>query len=495
MSNITTKAERLAEEYKIETERKGVRVTGGAFDKKEKVFETSFFETDDFLFEQIKSDRSDGSDSTKELYIKYPRQGKGKIEYIESYKHGDITYKPIQSKLSRLNVVLLPSGIEKYGTDDELVDDITKFLYKYFEPPKYYESILPYLVMFYWVFDRFPFVPYLHFVGLTGTGKSTALETIGSLCYKAINASGSITIASIFRLAHIWRGTLLMDEFNLGSKSSETYGAMLQILRGGVSDSPVFRVEGDRKKDVEVYQLKSPRIFSSQNVIQDAALQSRTIVVKMAKNKKKIPLYKLPGFYEEAQILRNKLLLWRLKHLAEIDLTEIEYGFKELAGFDGRVQQVLTPIYLISNKKTRKKIVKFAIQQEKDTKHERLEEIDGQVFTYIFENYKDEIMLAALTKKINVDRESQGYKNKYTERRLGNIIRKILGFDTERTNVGRRLVIKEKKVKELAEYYGLKESLSLSQVKSQQSLPSQDRHNDRDIEDVFGDEIKKENEI
>lgn len=477
MPGITTKAERLAQEYKIKTTNSGVRVVGGTYDKKEKVFETSFFETDDFLFEQIKSEDSEHRESTKEIYIKYPRHGKEKIEYVESYKHNEVIYKPIQSKLTQLGVVLLPTDIEEYGTDDELVDDIAKFLYKYFELPKYYEAILPYLVMFYWVFDKFPFVPYLHFIGLTGTGKSTAIETIGSLCYKAINASGSITIASIFRLAHIWRGTLLMDEFNLGSKSSETYGAMLQILRGGVSDSPVFRVEGDRKKDVEVYQLKSPRVFSSQNVIQDAALQSRTIVIKMSKNTKKIPLYRLPNFYEESQTLRNKLLLWRLRHLAKIDLTTIEYGFEELAGFDGRVQQVLTPVYLISNEKTRKKIVEFAIQQEEDTKRERLEEIDGQVFMYIYENYKDEIMLATLTKHINDQREKQGYKNKYTERRLGNVVRKILGFDSERTNKGYRLVIKEPKVKELAKYYGLNSDVSISSVDSQHTPSSRIKTN------------------
>ena len=67
--------------------------------------------------------------------------------------------------------------------------------------------------MFYWIYEKFPFIPYVHFVGGTGTGKSSATFTLGSLCYKPIDTTGSMTISSIFRLATSWRGTLLIDEF------------------------------------------------------------------------------------------------------------------------------------------------------------------------------------------------------------------------------------------------------------------------------------------
>ncbi len=459
--------------------------------KNKKPIETSFFEIEDFIFEQIRCERCERCDYSRDanLFIKYSKSDE-RTEIINDFEHNGILYWPIKNKLADLGAILLPSKIEEYESDDKLVKEISDFLFTYFEPPKYYEGILPYLVLFYWISDRFPFVPYLHFVGLTGTGKSTALETFGSISYKSINASGAITIASIFRLAHQWKGTLLLDEFDLGNKNSESYGGMLQLLRSGVSDKPVFRTEGDRKKEVELYQIKSPRIFSSQNPIVDAALQSRTIVVKMAKNTKAVPLYRLDNFYKKAQSLRNKLLLWRFRNLNSVELEKIEYGFKELLAFDGRVQQVLTPIYYLANDSVRKKILDFAFEQEEETKRERLEEIDGQIFLYIYEHSKEDISLSALTESINTKRVKQGYRISYTERKLGNIIRKVLGFATERRRDGYRLIIKQERVEELATYYGIGLIPLEDSQHSQSSQNSGFEANSEDDSDFIGKEIE-----
>lgn len=441
--------------------------------KDDKPIEISFFETDEFIYEQINCERCEHCELGRDVYkfIKYTKVD-GNIEIVGQFQQDGIVYQPIKNKLTELKAILLPTKIEEYGSTDKLVEEISEFLLTYFEPPKYYEGILPYLVLFYWISDKFPFVPYLHFVGLTGTGKSTALETFGSICYKPINASGAITLASVFRLAHEWRGSLLLDEFDLGGKNSESYGGMLQLLRSGVADMPVFRTEGDRKKEVELYRIKSPRIFSSQDPIVDAALQSRTIVVKMAKNKKRVPLYRLASYFDKAQSLRNKLLLWRLRNLNKVDLKAIEYGFDELSGFDGRVQQVLTPIYSLANDATKKKIIEFAKDQEEETKRERLEEIDGQIFLYISEHAYEDIPLAALTDHINTKRLKQGYKESYTERKLGNIVRKVLGFASERRNDGYHLIIDQDRVNELATYYGI--DIAVPSDNTQRSQSTQD---------------------
>lgn len=459
-----------------------VKTLGGIYDSKTKIYCLSSFETKDAYFEQIRCEGGEHCELVRgeiNNFIKFNKND-SKTELLDKVTIGDITYKPIVNDLTKEKGILLPSNIEEYGSDDELIRDMGDFMFKYFEPPKYYESILPYLLMFYWIYDKFPFVPYLHFVGLTGTGKSTALEVFGSISYKAINSSGSITIASLFRIASLWRGTLLMDEFSLGNSTSETYSERLQILKGGVSNMPVFRIEGDKKKEIVSYQIKSPRIFSSQEVIQDAALQSRTIVVKMSKNKKVIPLYRLDSFHEQAQSIRNKLLLWRFRHLNAINLKDIEYGVKELKSFDGRVQQVLTPIYYISNKKTKEKIVEFAKQQEIDTKRERLEEIDGIIFSYLFDHLKEEVLLSNITDFVKKQREKQGYKTFYSERKLGNVIRKILGFETERTREGYVVKIDQSKIQELSIYYGLEEPCTSSQhSQSSQSVL------DVDIDTIF----------
>ena len=98
----------------------------------------------------------------------------------------------------------------------------------------------------------------------------------------------------------------------------------------------------------------------------DAALQSRIIDIHMSKSTKELPLYRDEGFYNQALHLRNKLLLWRFRHLTQIDLKGIEYGFEELKDFDRRVQQVITPIYYLADKDIKQSLLTFIKEQEQE---------------------------------------------------------------------------------------------------------------------------------
>ena len=330
--------------------------------------QSSFLETDKFIAEQVLGT----SDELNELsepnidtgYIKYYKTNPEKIDFVETIDYGGKVFTPIKGAVVDEGIIALPTGTEEYEDDKKLINNISEFLYTYFQVSPFDEVILPYLVLFYWISDKFPFVPYLQFLGLPGTGKSTALEVIGTICYKAIRASGGTSFASIFRLAHQWKGTLLLNEFELGERGSESYRALVQLLRSGVEKDPLFKVEGEGKKQVEVFDIKAPRVFASQSEIGDAALASRTIVIHMTKSTKRLPLYRLKSFYEKAEKLRNQLLLWRLRHLDQIDLSKIEFGFLELEKFDRRIQQVLTPIYYLADTEIKKSIITFIIKKK-----------------------------------------------------------------------------------------------------------------------------------
>lgn len=435
--------------------------------KKEDAIEISFLETEDYILEQIGTLGTLGTlRQDKEKYLKYNKKTE-EIDIISQFTYKDKVFKPISNKLTKQNIILLPTGVEEYESDGKLIKEISEFMFSYFEPPtKFYESLLPYLLLFYWVSDKFPFVPYLHFVGLTGTGKTTAMEVFGSISYKAIDSSGAITPASLFRLANDWKGTLLLDEFEIGGKNGEAYTLMVQILKSGVSDKPLFRTEGEGKKQVEIYMMKSPRVFTSQNPIMDAALQSRTILVRMNKNTKRLPLYRLASFFEKANYLRNKLLLWRLRNFNKVDLSKIEYGFEELSVFDRRVQQVLTPIYYLSDKNTQKLIYNFAKEQEEITTKERQEELDGQIFLIIYENIENGVQptLGKIAEELNKGKST----HLISEKKVSNIVRKIFNFETERVGRGDEkktiVIVNEERFKNLCVYYGLPVLAQVSQV-------------------------------
>ena len=59
----------------------------------------------------------------------------------------------------------LPTGITEYKDTSEIINNIKDFLFKYIQLPSFYENLFPQLILFYWVYEKFPFVPYLHFIG------------------------------------------------------------------------------------------------------------------------------------------------------------------------------------------------------------------------------------------------------------------------------------------------------------------------------------------
>ena len=446
---------------------------------------TSFLETEDYILEQI-------INTTHTTYTTWNPETEfcqfdkvsGTIGKIKNFTYRNKVYQPIVDELVINNVVLLPGMPVDYGSEDKLVDEIKEFLFQYFEVPKFFESFLPYLILFYWVYDRFPFIPYLHFLGRTGTGKSTAMEVLGSICYKPIDASGAITMASIFRIASLWKGTLLLDEFNPGGDS---YKEMLSLLKSGVSNKAVLRVEGDKKREVKTYMVKSPKIFTSEKPITDAGLRSRVLEIKMEINKIKMPLYRQKRYLDKALDLRNKLLMWRLNKLSKVDLSVIEFGFKELQGFQGRVQQVITPIYYMANDEAKVKIAEFAKEQQEETLSERRESLDGQIFEIILSGFKRSLQptLSAITESINT-----GSKFPITERKIGSVIRKILGFNIERRgdqNISTIVIEKqEERISELCEYYGLDSGFDVVSVVDVVPGTSYDTLPDKTINEIFG---------
>lgn len=443
----------------------------------ENTVRTSFLETPEYILEQLKT-ASKATDATLSIeggdyeFLIYDKKT-GTTRKVKSFEYCGKVFCPIVDDISANNGVALPTDATEYEDTQKLIDQIHEFLKKYIELPEFYEKFLPNLALFYWVYESFPFIPYLQFVGRTSTGKSTAMEVFGSICYKPINTTGSLTIASVFRVATSWKGTLLIDEFE---KAGENAREMISFLKSGVSDNLILRTEGEVKKEVKAYVVKAPKIFTSENPINDAGLQSRTIVIKMEKNKRPVPLYRLPHYFEEAQDIRNKLLLWRLRNLNAVDLTKIEFGFPELKFLDKRVQQVITPIYYFSGEKTKEDILQFAKEQEAETKRERRESLHGVIFEAMYDTYCKEgvVPIGQIANIIN----PIGTKYPVNEKKIGNVIRKILGFDIVRKgheNI-RHVVLdgQEEKVKELLEYYGIEEdSLSFLQVAQVASVASE----------------------
>ena len=103
-------------------------------------------------------------------------------------------YSP-DNNLVKHEVVLFPSEVQEYGSEERLVGEIEAFIHRYVDVSSLFEKIASYYVLLSWVYDSFNELPYLRVRADFGSGKTRFLLIVGSLCYKPIFASGALGCA------------------------------------------------------------------------------------------------------------------------------------------------------------------------------------------------------------------------------------------------------------------------------------------------------------
>jgi hypothetical protein len=78
------------------------------------------------------------------------------MDYVPFYSIGGIV---------KNNVVLFPTGVEKFDNEDELIAEVRRFIHKYLDISPFFESIATYYAMFTWIYDCFNELPYLRALG------------------------------------------------------------------------------------------------------------------------------------------------------------------------------------------------------------------------------------------------------------------------------------------------------------------------------------------
>ena len=152
------------------------------------------------------------------------------------------------NNLIKNEVVLLPSEPRIYGSEAELVAEVREFIREFVDLDESFENVATHYVLLTWLYDAFNELPYLRLRGDYGSGKTRALLTIGSLCYKAFFASGASTVSPIFHTLDAFRGTLIFDEADF--RFSDERAEIVKILNNGnVRGLPVLRTMMNRQRE------------------------------------------------------------------------------------------------------------------------------------------------------------------------------------------------------------------------------------------------------
>jgi hypothetical protein len=413
----------------------------------------------------------------------------GEIRYESDILHGTqrlVPYSPTNPLLED-GVVLLPTEPVEYGSLAELVAEIQAYVHRYVDLSPLYERVASYYVLFSWVYDAFPELPYLRVRGDYGSGKSRFLQVVGSVCYKPIFASGASTVSPLFRMIHAVRGTLLIDEgdFRFSSEKDE----VVKILNNGnAAGFPVLRAEVNAKREFTptAYKVFGPKLVATRGFFEDRALESRCLTEEMGTRplRQDIPLNAERRTEEEALRLRNKLLLFRFRHLHK---SGINPGLADRS-LEPRLNQVFVPLLsVIEDPRVRADVMALAHGYQREMVADRGQGIEAQVLEVIRDLLASQATHPTVKEIASwfADKHGEEYPEKLSARRIGGIIRKKLQLRTEKGGDGlyRIALGEESKLRRLYEKYGLAEPLPVDPGTG----PAAAQSDFTDVTDVVGE--------
>lgn len=342
-----------------------------------------------------------------------------------------LPYRP-ENPLLHQRIILFSMGVQEYQDDETLIRQIRSFIHRYVDVSETFELVAAYYVLLTWVYDAFNEIPYLRVRGDYGSGKTRFLLTVGSICYKPIFASGASTVAPLFHILDQVGGTLVLDEADF--RFSDERADIAKILNNGNAKGfPVLRCEkiNQREFSPRAYTIYGPKIVASRNDYDDFALESRFITEDfgIAPVRDDIPITLPEKFHEEAQELRNKLLLWRFRNFARPRYPEAYVDPKN----DKRISQVFAPLLsLITDKDVRDRISGLACDKNDEVRSDRGFQLEADVLSAIMACMKVEYPSISAITRAFAKQSGEAYERQISPKWIGAIIRKRLRLLTRK---------------------------------------------------------------
>ena len=346
------------------------------------------------------------------------------ISYVDSYDD----FVPIDGQEIVKKAIFLPTEALEYGTDEELDKEIKDFINKWLDIPKDVLQFALWNIKRSWVFDKFHTLNYLRALGDTGQGKSRFLDTLGYLHYKPIATSGATTSAPVFRIIDKWRGTLIIDEADF-KKSDESQDIIKIINQGYEKGRNIMRCDQNDAAKISFFDPFCPKILATRRVFYDKAVESRCITQVMTGTTRKDINFNLnDDFFENAQKLRNKLLMWRFRNYFKINPNkDIDTSLKDL---EPRVQQIVNSFIslFVNDKKQLETFNKFITNYQENLVDERRDSNEGQIIIALHELIEKGIVDISSKDIIEEGKLIDWKGNQMKPRALSSIL-KSLGFN------------------------------------------------------------------
>jgi hypothetical protein len=327
------------------------------------------------------------------------------------------------------DVVAVASEPAEYESTEALLVAVRTFIHRYCDVSEGFEEIAAHYVLFSWIYDAFNEVPYLRVKGDFGTGKSRFLLTVGSLCYKAIFASGASTVSPLFRILDAFRGTLVMDEGDF--RFSDERAEIVKILNNGNARGfPVLRSESTAQKeyDPRAFHVFGPKIVATRGFFSDRALESRCITEEMERRPPRpdIPLNLPASFADEALALRNQLLMFRFRNVT----APRSVDGSALRGIEPRIAQIFAPLLAtIEGKAAKERVIALAGRYSEKLATERSLSLEAELLSVIqaLHNKGLQLSIKSIAERF-AEEHGPEYRKPITPRWIGGLLRSRLSL-------------------------------------------------------------------
>jgi hypothetical protein len=323
-------------------------------------------------------------------------------EILESVVDLDGTnYTPVSDALFSEGGLYIADDLTEYGSEKELVAEIEKYLLKYLDLQPLFLKLTALYILFTYIFDKFLELSYINPTGDAGSGKSrfglaTALASRRGLPLISPSA------ASVFRIVDKFQPTLFLDEFN--NADSDDAAAIIQILNAGFARTgkiPRQLGTSDGNFKTELFDPFCPKIIGSLKKTNSNAFNSRCIEIKMERTTRNdIPLRLSHNLLNDAQKLRNKLTLWRLRNIKTDFETRLDRAEEELreSGIIPRSIQINIPLFaLIESEEIKAEFITLLQGRDVVLAEEKALSLDGEIVdkihTLLFDTDEEETVL------------------------------------------------------------------------------------------------------
>lgn len=384
------KAKKIAKKkYGLKIEDKEPKKVAAAPPKKKRkrvTYISSLALPDDIYLEEILQDG-------KPVFVVYNK--KADTWTIEKkVKVDKITYKPIPVTKNLLKSLIIPDGIEEYGTLTDLRKEMHNFALDEYDPvdskPMY--LLIIDLLLTSWISPDWQenmaekFIPVINARGGSETGKKRFLTVTRWLTYHSRYILKTDRIPSIYRCLMPWNATLIMDEADL--KDSKLDNELVQFINSRCDGVGLPRYNTKTQKIDDIYSF-GLTIMATRTTFSDDGITSRCVVMPTTAtdNPKDYDLIPSKEWLERGKVLQRKLILFKLRHID--GKMPIQLLIEGISSFRVRESLLILQGLKDEDPTLMKHIVELAKQMQEQAIIERSASPDGMVLNVVYNFLKD----------------------------------------------------------------------------------------------------------